>query len=71
MEIWNDLLWVTKSLSLTNNKKEIGIFRFFNQFSKIWRKDNKYRVERIEDRAESCPTPMLILKEGELRLFQK
>jgi len=31
----------------------------------------KYKADKIGERAESCPTPMLTLKNGNKKLFQK
>ena len=31
---------------------EIGILRILRQFSKIYRKDERYKANRIEERAE-------------------
>ena len=47
------------------------VFRFFKQFSRMWRKEARYKAKRIEDKAKHCPTPMLILKNGKEKLFQK
>jgi len=38
--------------SPTNDKIEILRSRIFNLFSKIWRKEERYKAERIEERAE-------------------
>ena len=60
-----------KSPLSTNERVEIGIFRFFHQFSKIWRSRKKYKVERIGDRMDPWLTPTLIQKVREEKLFQK
>ena len=54
----------------TKDKIEIGIFRIFKQFSRIWRIRARYKADKIGKRAESCPTPMSTLKNGEEKLFQ-
>jgi len=55
----------------TKEIKEIRIFRFFNLFSKMWRIEEKYRADRMEERAELCPTPMSTLKKEDEKLFQR
>ena len=37
----------------------------------MWRKETRYRAERIGERAEPYPTPTLTLKNREEKLFQK
>ena len=56
-----DLFWEIKSLSSMNERKGIGIFRFFKQFSKIWKIGERYKADRIRERAEPCPTPTSML----------
>ena len=51
--------------------KEIGIFRFFNLFLRIWKTGDKYRADKIDKRAKPWPTPMLTPKNGEEKSFQK
>ena len=46
----------------TKERKEIGIFRDFNQFSKIWRTKAIYRADKIGERAKPWPTPTSTLK---------
>jgi len=50
---------------------EIGIFKIFNLFSKIWKTKEKYNTDKIGDRAELCLTPTLTSKRGEEKLFQE
>ena len=59
------MFWKIKSPSSTKERMEIGIFRFFILFSKIWRIGARYKVERIEEKADSWPAPMSTLKKGE------
>ena len=47
---------------------EIGIFRLFTRFSKM---GERYKAERIGERADPCPTPMSTLKDGEEISFQR
>ena len=37
----------------------------------MWKKDNKYKANRIAKRAKPWPTPMFISKYGEIKIFQK
>ena len=64
-----DLFCAIKSPSFIKERMEIEIFRFFNQFSKMWKISKRYNAERIGKRAEPCPTSMSILKNGEEKLF--
>jgi len=50
---------------------EIGIFRFFNLFSKIWKTGERYKADRMGDKAEPCPMPISILKEEKGKLLQR
>jgi len=47
---------------LTKDKTETGIFRFFKCFSRIWKTREIYKADKIEKRAEPCPTLTLTLK---------
>ena len=67
-----DLLWKIKSPSSTNKIIEIGvfkIFKIFNHFLRIWKIGERYKVERIGERAEPCPTPTLILQKEDVNPF--
>ena len=48
-----DLFWEIKRLLFTKERMEIGIFRFLILFSKIWRIGERYKAERIGERADS------------------
>ena len=37
----------------------------------MWKKGDKYKADRIGERAEPWPTPMFTLKDGKVKLFQK
>ena len=43
----------------------------FKQFSRIWRIETIYNADKMEERAESWPTPMLMLEKENEKLFQK
>ena len=63
------LFWEIRRPSFTKEMKDVGIFRFFNWFSKMNIKVERYRVNNIGESAEPCPTPTLILNILEERLF--
>ena len=52
---------MNKLLSM-KNKIEIGIFRFFKHFSRIWKTGEIYKADKMEKKAEPCPTLMSTLK---------
>jgi len=66
-----DFSYDIKSLSSTNNRNEIGNFRFLTCFSKMWKIEDKQRAEKIGNKTEPCPTPTLILKKEEEKFFYK
>ena len=63
LETIKDLSCAIKSPSFTKERMETGIFRFSSHFSKIWKGGERYKVKRIGERADSWPTPTLILKD--------
>ena len=44
---------------LIKDKVEIFKSRFLIYFSKIWKKGERYKVDRMGERAEPWPTPIL------------
>ena len=50
---------------------ETGIFRCFRCFLRIWRTRAKYKADKMEDKVDTYPTLMLMLKNEEEKLFQK
>jgi len=46
------LFWEIKSPSSTKEMIETGILRFFRCFSKINRKGERYKADKIRERAE-------------------
>ena len=50
---------------------EIGILRFLRQFSKIYRKGERYKADKIGESADLWPTPTFISKIGEEKLFHR
>ena len=51
--------------------KEVHIQMFFRCFSREWKTGERYKAKSIGDRAEPCPTPTLMLKEGKIKSFQQ
>jgi len=66
-----NLSWEIKRPLSTNKMTEIGIFRFFNLFSKIWKIKERYRIDEMGDNAKSYPISMSTLKIGKEKLFQR
>jgi len=56
--------------SSTNKRIEIGIFRFLRCFSRIYKNEVRYKADRMGERADLWPTPMLTSKTGECKSFQ-
>ena len=65
-----DLFYAIIRLFSMKEGIEMGIFRFLRCFSRIYKNRVKYKAERIEERADPWPTPMLILKSGDSKSFQ-
>ena len=65
-----DLFCAIMSLSSTNERIEMGIFKFFNHFSRIYKNKVRYKAERIGERADPWPTLTLTSKLGEEKSFQ-
>ena len=57
------------SPSSTNKRIEMGIFRFFNCFSRIYKNKVRYKAERIGKRADPWLTLTLTSKIEEEKLF--
>ena len=71
LEDKKDLSWTIKSPSSTKERIEIGILRFLNLFSKMYRSSEIYNVDKMGERADLWPTPTLMSKKGDERLFHK
>ena len=50
---------------------ETGILKFFRCFSKINRKGERYKADKMGERVEPWPTPTFMLKIGEEKLFHR
>jgi len=55
--------------SSTKERIETGILRFSKCFSNIYRKGERYREERMGERADPWPTLTLTSNIGEEKLF--
>ena len=64
-----DLFWEIKSPSSTKEMIEMEIFKFFRCFSRIYKKKERYRADKIGERADSWSTPTFILKISDKKLF--
>ena len=51
--------------SSMKERMEMGIFRFLRYFSRMYKNGDKYKAERIGERADPCPTPTLTSKSRE------
>ena len=47
----------------------MGIFRFFRCFSGIYKKEERYRADKMGERVDLWPTPTFMLKTGDEELF--
>ena len=52
LEVSKDLLWVMSKPLSTKESKEVWRLRLLSYFSKIWRKEARYKAKRMGDRAE-------------------
>ena len=52
-----------------NERIEMGIFRFFKCFSRMYKNGVRYKAERMGERADPWPTPTLTSNIGEERSF--
>ena len=65
-----DLFYAIIRLLFMKERMEMEIFRFLRYFSRIYKNGVKYKAERIGERADPWPTPMLTLKSGDIKSFQ-
>jgi len=56
--------------SSTKERTEMGIFRILRCFSRMYKNGVKYKAERIGERADPWPTPMLTSKSEDVKSFQ-
>jgi len=48
---------------------EMRIFKIFRCSSRIYKKEERYKMDKIGERAEPWPTPTLMLKVDDKKLF--
>ena len=57
--------------SSTKEMIETGILRFLRCLSRMYKKGERYKADKIRERADSWPTPMFTSKIGEEMLFHR
>jgi len=55
----------------TKERMETGIFRFIRRFSRIYKKGMRYKADKIGERADPWPTPMLTVNDENDKLFHR
>jgi len=50
---------------------ETGILRFLRRLSRMYKKGERYKADRIGERVDPWPTPTFTLKVGDERLFHR
>ena len=66
-----DLFCTIMRPSSTNERIETRIWRFLRRFSRIYKKGERYKADRIGERADPWPTPMFTSKIGDEMSFHK
>jgi len=66
-----DLFCTIMRLSSTNEMIETGILRFLRQFSRIYKKEERYKANKIGERADSWPTPTFTSNVGDGKPFHR
>jgi len=66
-----DLFCAIIRLLSTNERIETGILRFLTQFLRIYKKGERYKANKIGERADSWPTPTFTSNVGDGKLFYK
>ena len=64
-----DLFCEMNKPSSTKEIRETGMLRDFKRFSRIYRRGERSKADKIGDRADPWPTPTLTLYIGEENLF--
>ena len=57
--------------SSTNERIETRIWRFLRRFSRIYKKGERYKADRIGERADPWPTPMFTSNVEDGKLFHR
>ena len=55
----------------TNERIETGILRFLRQFSRIYKKEKRYKANKTGERADPWPTPMFTSNVGDSKPFYR
>ena len=55
----------------TKERMETGIFRFIRCFSRIYKREVRYKADKIGERADPWPTPMLTVNDRDDRSFHR
>ena len=58
-------------LSSTKEMIETEMLMFLRHFSRIYKKGERYKANKIGERADPWPTPTFTLKVGDEKLFHK
>ena len=66
-----DLFCTIMRPSFTNKRIETGILRFLRQFSRIYKKEERYKANKTGERADPWPTPMFTLNVGDGKPFYR
>jgi len=66
-----DLFCVIIRPSSTKERMETGIFIFIRHFSRIYKRGIRYKADKIGERANSWPTPMLTVNDMDDKLFHR
>ena len=66
-----DLFCAIMRPSSTNERIETRIWRFLRRFSRIYKKGERYKADRIGERADPWPTPMFTSNVGDGKLFHR
>jgi len=57
--------------SSTKEMIETGILRFLRCLSRMYKKGERYKADRIGERADPWPTPIFTLKVGDEKSFHR
>jgi len=60
-----DLFCTIMRPSSTNERIETGILRILRQFSRMYKKEERYKADKTGERADSWPTPTFTLNVGD------
>jgi len=66
-----DLFCAIMRLLSTKERMETEIFRFIRCFSRIYKKGMRYKADKIGERADPWPTPILTVNDGNDKSFHR